>query len=304
MVKTAEGDFVVTGSTASNVQYELGGHHDDFLDLMLLQISNSNILKWLRIYKCVGGNEGRSITPTKDNGFFINGFINYGVQSSAYIFKTNSVGDTTWVKRYWSAAFPIGHYGEESENGEYITVGSTTYFENYGNTENRHIFAVITNNQGDTVNSVMFNNSLADDGFGFQQTSDGEIIIVGSTDPENNGKSDLYLIKTSNFIKTDIKEQENNTPESFKLYQNYPNPFNPETVIRYEIPKQGNVQMTIYNSIGQKVRTLLNKSRPAGEYEISWDGRNDSGNLVSTGIYFCRLSSEGYSTIRKMVFLK
>ena len=92
-------------------------------------------------------------------------------------------------------------------------------------------------------------------------------------------------------------------PESFYLAQNYPNPFNPETVIRYAIPREGRVQIQIFDASGRKVRTLVDTFAPAGSGQVRWNGRNDSDKLVSSGIYFYRLSFEGMTQNRKMLLL-
>lgn len=90
----------------------------------------------------------------------------------------------------------------------------------------------------------------------------------------------------------------------FQLFQNYPNPFNPSTTISYSVTAAGGVQLKIYNPLGQLVRTLFNGQKPAGEYSLNWDGRDDAGRFVSSGSYFYRLKlGEGVQT-RRMLFLK
>jgi hypothetical protein len=89
------------------------------------------------------------------------------------------------------------------------------------------------------------------------------------------------------------------------LSQNYPNPFNPSTTIAYNIMKQGNVDLTIYNVKGQKVRNLVNEIKPIGHYNVTWDGTSDNGSKVGSGVYFYRLESNGLKTVlRKMLLLK
>ncbi|MSS73884.1 MAG: T9SS type A sorting domain-containing protein [Candidatus Latescibacteria bacterium] len=88
------------------------------------------------------------------------------------------------------------------------------------------------------------------------------------------------------------------------LNQNYPNPFNPETAIRYELPRATNVRMTIYNAQGQAVRTLVDGPRPAGAQAVRWDGRDDRGRGVASGIYYYRLEAAGFSETQKMLLLK
>ncbi len=97
--------------------------------------------------------------------------------------------------------------------------------------------------------------------------------------------------------------------EGFQLFQNYPNPFNPETAISYQLPPNGqaaisHVELAIYNSLGQKVRTLVAASQAPGAYRVTWDGRNDAGTPVASGIYIYRLSAGNVAQARKMLLLR
>ena len=93
-------------------------------------------------------------------------------------------------------------------------------------------------------------------------------------------------------------------PGVFALHQNYPNPFNPKTEIRFDIPEASVVEISIYNLMGQKVRTLANKDIAPGYHVMQWDGTNDRGSMVSTGMYFYTLHTNKYHAMRKMLFLK
>ncbi len=99
-------------------------------------------------------------------------------------------------------------------------------------------------------------------------------------------------------------ETDDALPNTFALSQNYPNPFNPETRISYALPTAASVEITVYNVAGQKVRTLVDGHRPAGYHETVWDGRNASGNTVSSGIYFYRIIAGEFTQSRKMMLLK
>jgi len=93
-------------------------------------------------------------------------------------------------------------------------------------------------------------------------------------------------------------------PTSFGLNQNHPNPFNPMTVISYQIPHPGVVTIRIYNVAGQMVRMLVDETKAAGYHSVIWNGRNDAGNDVSSGIYFYQMISGDYSASRKMILVK
>ena len=94
-------------------------------------------------------------------------------------------------------------------------------------------------------------------------------------------------------------------PHMFALYQNAPNPFNPETVIRYDVPPPGGkVTLTAYDVSGRLVRTLVDGVQSAGQHFVRWDGRNDGGRGMASGIYFCRMTAAGFTEKRKMVLLR
>jgi hypothetical protein len=99
-----------------------------------------------------------------------------------------------------------------------------------------------------------------------------------------------------------IQPPEITTPQLYLA--NYPNPFNPETTISYSIPQNGGVVMNIYNLRGQLVKHLLHENQTAGIHSLTWNGKNDNNNPVASGVYFCRISSDGKQQTRKMLLLK
>ena len=93
-------------------------------------------------------------------------------------------------------------------------------------------------------------------------------------------------------------------PGAFALAQNYPNPFNPSTEISFTLNEAADVNLSIFNMLGQKVRTLTTGSKPAGVYSLEWDGRDEMGQSVSTGIYLYTLTNGSTSITKKMALMK
>ena len=93
-------------------------------------------------------------------------------------------------------------------------------------------------------------------------------------------------------------------PLAFALYQNYPNPFNPTTIITYDLPEAARVELVIYDVLGQRIANMKNGRQEAGSYQVRWNGTNDSGAPVSTGLYFYRLNAGTNSANKKMIFMK
>lgn len=98
---------------------------------------------------------------------------------------------------------------------------------------------------------------------------------------------------------TDVQKINNNLPVDFSLFQNYPNPFNPATNIKYSLPHESKVLLTVYNTLGQKVKELVNEVKHPGLHEVKFDG-----SRLSSGIYFYRLQAGAYSKIKKLIIAK
>ena len=97
------------------------------------------------------------------------------------------------------------------------------------------------------------------------------------------------------------------TPEGkveYSLDKNYPNPFNPQTQITYYLSEAGRVQLTVYNLLGQIVRTIVDGVQAAGRRDVLWDGRDGAGRPVASGIYFYRIEIREFSAVRRMVLIK
>ena len=139
---------------------------------------------------------------------------------------------------------------------------------------------------------LMSNNSLALAYIDYiVEATDGEFNVVS-----DSGKFVLNNVSLSTQI--DIK------PERFSLHQNYPNPFNPTTTIAYDLPIASIVNITIYDMMGRKIKTLVNEYEAAGFKYTQWDGRNDKNESVSAGLYVYLLQTEKFMQNKKMIFLK
>lgn len=118
-----------------------------------------------------------------------------------------------------------------------------------------------------------------------------------STYTDQNG---YFII---NNIYSDVIDNEVNIPNDQIILRNYPNPFNPSTIIYYELPESGRIEIKIYDILGQEIRSLLNKFQKNGTYNIIWDGKNNWGTAVAAGIYLCRLKNQNHFKVHKMVLL-
>jgi hypothetical protein len=179
-------------------------------------------------------------------------------------------GDSIYTRIILSSVFGQNIVGQEFKFG--INGG-----DNESGFGLNHIENVDDNNPGDTLD-----------------------VQFGSINPNKYNAWDFDNRK----VKTAVAESPGNAPFTYSLAQNYPNPFNPETTIQYSLAKAGKVTLTIYNVMGQKVRTLVDESKPAGVYTLTWNGRNDRNIPVSTGVYFYKINAGDFNQIKKLLFLK
>ena len=106
-------------------------------------------------------------------------------------------------------------------------------------------------------------------------------------------------------IATDIEDQNQNVlPDRFTLSQNYPNPFNPSTTINYALPTKSHVVIKVYNVLGQEIRTLVDHDNSAGFYSVLWNGKDNFGKSVTSGIYLYRIETDDFDKSMKMILLK
>ncbi len=148
-------------------------------------------------------------------------------------------------------------------------------------------FALISGTVTDTTGSPVSGALVT-----FTDESNPENEFRGYTD--NNGTYDISISPT--LVDEDM-------PRGFRLHQNYPNPFNPSTTIPYSIDKSGYVNLSVYNIMGQKVRTLIDDHQPAGSHVVIWNGFDGDGNNAGAGVYIYQLKRINHSESRKMLLI-
>jgi len=115
------------------------------------------------------------------------------------------------------------------------------------------------------------------------------------------GSELVLIVDASSAIEDDTGLE---LPDSYSLSQNYPNPFNPETRIDFSLKQPSRVELRVYNILGELVRTLVNERLPAGNTKVVWDGRDDFGRTVTSGVYLYKLTTGEFEKFRKMLLLK
>jgi len=162
----------------------------------------------------------------------------------------------------------------------------------------------IINNEGKTIDEVEYKVEAP---WPTTAAGTGYTIELPDVSSENNAGENWVahnLFGTPGMpytLPVNISDMEENTPEEDALYANFPNPFNPSTTIRYSLKQTGYVDIHIFNITGQKVRTLISAQQNPGKYQFKWDGKNDTGIHMSSGVYFCRFRTDHHMEIRKLL---
>jgi hypothetical protein len=132
----------------------------------------------------------------------------------------------------------------------------------------------------------------------------GDKLAVGGQFTTAGGKVSAYIARWTKQISSDVGDWEQSVPRRYGLGPCYPNPFNSATIIEYAIPRGRSVSMTVCDVAGRRVRTLVDERKPGGSFRVVWDGTDESGRPVASGVYFCRLAAGEIVESRKLVLLK
>ena len=142
-------------------------------------------------------------------------------------------------------------------------------------------------------------------GVDFNRNGKGEVVLAYQGTDDGGTYIQIMEYSESSVKLSVERELTIITPEDYKLSQNYPNPFNPTTTIQYTLPMRDQITVTVYNMLGQEVvRLMNNESKPAGTYQLSWNGMDKNGVQVSSGMYFYTMSSPHMQKTMRMTFLK
>jgi hypothetical protein len=305
-------------STVWNWTQQTGDHQDFYL----IETDGQGNMVWQKYY---GGNEGDHLYDfdvAVDGGYILGGHTqSYGVSNWDYLLlKVDRDGNEEWHKTFGQ---PRGYdadyihdeaYGvRQTPDGGYIIAGGSG--DEYPYSASGHpagpsgewkAYLVRTDSLGNTLwEGIYPTTSVANNAAEYiGLTSDGGYIVFVDTDsqaPPDPNNFGFLKIAAESVAGTHTPGAIQ--PIDFGINQNYPNPFNPSTRITYTLPIPCVASLTVYNSQGREVITLVDGYGEQGTHEIMWQGYSASGVRVSSGIYFARLRTPEYSKIIKMVIV-
>lgn len=289
--QTFDGGFVISGHIGTSI---------GSADLFLVKTDANGDSIWTKNFNEPGQNVacwGNDIHQTDDNGFIIAGEVEYNVDDSdIFLVKTDEYGNTMWTKTFGGILDCGAESIEQTNDGGYILSG---WKHEIGSGHN-DIYILKTDSNGDSLWSKSFGGNFNDKAFDLIENIEGDFIITGYTySYPSTGNNNAFLLKLG--YETGI---ENVINSSLYSSTNYPNPFNPSTTIKFSIPNNSKVELSIFNTKGQFIKSLINETLFTGEYSVTWYGVNDSGKPVGSGVYLYQIKTPTKISTKKMLLLK
>ncbi len=263
---------------------------------ILVKYNSTGTEQWVSKYNYSGAfNDGFEDVKTDNNGnIFVCGYSESNSNVSNYTtIKYTAAGTVSWVQRY---SGPIA--SSDGARSIFLDNAQNVYLtgSGFGLNSDFDIVTVKYTNSGAQVWDQRYDYAASQDvGIKVKGDNAGNIYISGSSYSPAN--PDIVLIKYSQPLS--VEPVSGTIPANFSLSQNYPNPFNPETNIKFSIPVSSNVKLTVFDITGKIVSVLVNENLNAGVYSISYNA-----SVISSGAYFYRLETAGYTETRKMIIVK
>ncbi len=303
-------DVVVTGLVDSTVTYA------SFIDNVGLGVKVTQITKTYQdlekagfvLYRLEITNTSDSLIPNFAVGLFGDWDVgsygnNEGAMDTAYkVFYQYDAATPNLRFGFMSIPFNSGVQGYELlDNNVYVYPTSDLVDDSVWAIMSRGTFSTTGAGAPDD-HSMLLTLSLGNLDSGATRVEEFALFGYDSTQVTTDSLANL-INATATYVR-DISDQIAALPKKFELSQNFPNPFNANTRIRFSVPKASHVKLEVYDILGRKVRTLADEDMTAGFKQVIWDGRNQSGDEVASGVYFYRIKATDFVMTKKMTLLK
>jgi hypothetical protein len=290
-------------------------------DIFMVKYDSNGNFIWKISAGSVDFDQARALALDKDNNIYLTGVfsdtasfdstdqvISYGL-TDAFLAKYDSTGELLWVRGAGSSGedgandvildsdgntYICGYFGGVAHFDDLQIIGGGLFIAKYDPTGK-----ILWVKQIDELDNLAKSLTLIPNGDLFVTGVFENTATFGTTILNGKGQTDVFVTKLDTVAVTGLAEQSESLPGIAYLAQNYPNPFNPSTAIRYQLSASSNVDLSIYNLLGQKVATLVSKRQVIGNYTVEFNGKN-----LSSGIYLYILKTDTWQDVRKMVLLK
>jgi len=298
---TSDGGYVFCGSTRS-----ISAGESDFYLGKTDSLLNE---EWEKAFGGSDCDEANYVINTADGGFILAGWTassEFGaVATDVYLVKTDASGnqDMQWGNKIYG----YEHHDHanaiiQTRDGGYLIVGYTQ--NNYDSERIKwtsDVYVIKCDNAGNKLWEQTYGGFYGESASNVQETPEGDFIICGNTGSYSKRPgSDIYLLRLNNQgLITSVHETQNTMPVNYILTQNFPNPFNNCTLIKYSLPRNCYVDLSLYNVRGQKVRTLVDEFKQAGSHTLHLNA-----NGLTSGLYFYRIKAGNFIETKRMLLLK
>jgi hypothetical protein len=291
VAQAEDGGFLLMGLT-----WSFGGQH-----VWLIKIDEEGNTEWDEIYGGEYLNYGKEIIALPNGRFAIVGNTRerFGgtYDDDDWLFVTESNGEIVWSKHFGGRRSEYGHCIGYIEDEGFVIGGTTSSFGGVSS----NYWLLRTDMYGDSLWSKSFGGRSSEGMNDLEITSDGGYVLVGTTFSigDGFGNGGIWLVRTGVDPLSVPNSGFPTHPESFALHPSYPNPFNSTTTINYNLSSTSKITLEVYNILGQRLQTLFEGNKHAGNHSTILTGRDKS-----SGLYFVKLSTNNYSYITKVLLIK
>jgi len=285
--------------TVSACSYHLGSP-----DVYMLQLEPNAATNWILTYGTSGWDEGYGLTLVNGLAVFAGyRYVGWGHGHDMLAVAVKASGDTAWTGHYGTNLDDYAYGAATTRDGHILLVGEK---RSSSSAPKDAVVAKIDSN-GHQVWLKTFAHDNSEIFYDATETNDGYYLFVGYTNSLGAGQRDAYLVKASpeGEVTAVTTESPTELPTQFPLLSNYPNPFNPSTHVRFELPHTQEIELVVKDVRGHTVKVLARGKLSAGVHGVIWQGEDQSGRPVPSGVYFCVLrSNDRVLATRKMMLLK
>jgi len=286
--QTSDNGYILSGTTHS--------YGSSSGDAWLIKTDELGNEEWNQTFGDSGFDIAHSVQQTIDGGYVLTGYTDdfTTYYSDVLLIKTDEYGNEEWSQTFNTGSDEESRSVRQTNDSGFIIAGCTdkfSYFES-------DILILKTDVNGNEEWRRIYGDTGVDRANSIQQISENDFVVLGFTN--STGSSDFWFLRLG--LETSINS--NSIPDDKILINNYPNPFNPTTTISFSLQNNSNIELSIYNIKGQKVKQLVSDHVSSGEHSVVWNGEDTNNQPVGSGIYFYKLKADNFQRVRKMILIK